>query len=346
MGLGFGLGLGQDQNVHTVARYAKSAEDLGFHHVTMIDMGTLGQEVNVMMTVAAMGTERIQIGHGVTNPATYHPGAIANATASLRELTNDRAFVGIGAGGPYGQYLKKGVLMRELRESVVFINDYSAGREGVWRGGSWHNEWIRASTYNGQSLPVWIAVAGPRTCEIAGEVGHSVLSIGMDPVLQRWRMEQIERGAEKAGRELTDVDVWIRTQCYLAESKAAAKREMEPYAATCTWELYQILKQEYPQVADLRKRIEKGHPGLLDEFKLIYDHWDPYWTERVGGPQTEYTTQRVIDFFLASGSADDIGEQVDALKPLGIRGISSVMFSIEDDLHMIERMAKELMPRF
>ena len=153
MTIEFGIGLGQDQDVHNVAHYAKVAEDLGFHHATMIDMGTLSQEVNVMMTVAAMGTERIKIGHGVTNPATYHPGAIANAVASLRELTNDRAFVGIGAGGPYGQYLTKGVRMAELRESVQFMQDFSAGREGEWRGNSWHNEWIRASKWNGNPSP-------------------------------------------------------------------------------------------------------------------------------------------------------------------------------------------------
>jgi len=346
MALALGLGLGQDQNVHTVGRYAKHAEDLGYHHVTMIDMGTLGQEVNVMMTVAAMATNRILIGHGVTNPATYHPGAIANASASLREFTDDRAFIGIGAGGPYGQYLKKGVLMRELRQSIAFMNDYSAGREGSYKEGEWHNEWIRSSRFNGQSVPVWVAVAGPKTCQIAGQVGHAVLSIGMDPVLQRWRMEQIARGAEQAGRDPAEVDVWIRTQCYLAESKAAAKREMAPYAATASWELYQILRQDNPDVADLRNRLDKAHPGLLDELKAIYDNWDPYWTERIGGPQTEFTTQRVIDFFLASGSADDIIEQVDALKPLGVRGISSVMFSIQNDMEMMTNMAEELMPRF
>ena len=346
MPLDIGIALGQDQDVHNIAHYAKVAEDLGYHHVTMIDMGTLGQEVNVMMTLAAMGTTRIHIGHGVTNPATYHPGAIANATATLRELTGNRAFVGIGAGGPYGQFLTKGVLIRELREAVRFINEFSAGRDGVWRGDSWHSEWIRnKSKYAGQSVPVWVAVAGPRTCEIAGEVGHSVFSIGMDPTLQQWRMEQIARGCEKAGRDPAEVDVWIRTQCYLAESKDAVKREMEPYAATATWELYQILKQENPHVIDLRKRLDKAHPGLIDEFKLIYDHWDPYWTERVGGPQTEYTTQRVIDFFLPSGTADDVMEQIDALKQLGIRGISSVMYSIKDDLDMLERISKELMPR-
>ena len=258
----FGLGFGQDQTVHTMTEYAQLAEELGFHHLTAIDMNNLSQEVNVMMTVAAMGTSRIHIGHGVTNPDTYHPGAIANAVASLRDLTDGRAFVGIGAGGPYGQLLNKGVLMRELRESLQFIRDYSSGGEGTWKGDSWHNEWIRASRWNGEPVPIYVAVAGPRTCEIAGEFGDAVLSIGMDPELQKWRMEQVAEGAEKAGRDPAEIDVWIRTQCYITESKAAAKRELEPYAATCTWELMQILKRQHPATMDLQKRIERRHPGI------------------------------------------------------------------------------------
>ena len=119
--------------------------------------------------------------------------------ASIRELSNDRAFVGIGAGGPYGQLLKKGVLMKELRRAIKFISDYSAGFEGELADGSWHSEWIRNSKWNGTRLPVWVAVAGPRTCEITGEFGDAVLSIGMDPVLQQWRKDQVRRGADKAG---------------------------------------------------------------------------------------------------------------------------------------------------
>ena len=95
------------------------------------------------------------------------------------------------------------------------------------------------------------------------------------------------------------------------------------------WELYQILRQNNPEVADLRARLDRAHPGILDEFRQIYEHWDPYWTERIGGPQTEFTTQRVIDFFLASGSAAEVNEQLDALRPLGVRGVSSVLFSIQ-----------------
>jgi 5,10-methylenetetrahydromethanopterin reductase len=346
MSMQFGLGFGQDQTVHTMTEYARLADDLGYQHITVADINNLAHEVNVLMTIAAMGTSRIHIGHGVTNPATYHPGAIANAVASLRDLSGGRAFVGIGAGGPYGQLLHKGVLMRELHESIQFIKDYSSGGEGTWKGDSWHNEWIRASEYNGEAVPVWVAVAGPKTCRITGAVGDAVLSIGMDPELQKWRMEQVAEGAEKAGRDPAEIEFWARTQCFIADTQEECKRELEPYAATCTYELCQIMAREHPASIDLRKRIERRHPGIMEEFGRIYDAYDPYWTERVDGPQTEFVTQRVIDFFLAAGPPEHINGQLAALEEIGVKGISTVMFSIENDFDMMRTMASELMSKF
>ena len=342
----FGLGFGQDQNVHNVAEYARKAEALGYDHLTFADINNLAHEVHVMMTLAGMATEKILIGHGVTNPATYHPGAIANAMATLRELTGDRAFVGIGAGGPYGQLLHRGVKMKQLRDAVHFIRAYSSGADGELADGEWHSEWIRNSRYKGRHVPQWVAVAGPRTCEISGEAGDAVLSIGMDPVLQGWRRDQVARGSASAGRDPKSVAFYVRTQCYITESKAAAKRELEPYAATCTWELYQILKRKNEHTVDLAERIEARHPDILEEFERICATYDPYWTERIGGPQTEFVSQRVIDFFLASGTAEDISAQIEALRPMGIDGLSMVMFSIEDDFGMMETLARDVMPRF
>ena len=346
MGLKFGLGFGQDQNIHNIGEFSKAADALGYHHITVADINNLANEVNVMMTMIGMTSERVLIGHGVTNPATYHPGAIANAMASIRDLTDDRAFVGIGAGGPYGQLLHRGVTMKRLREAIKFISDYSAGEDAELSDGVWHSEWIRNSRWNGRRLPVWVAVAGPKTCQISGEVGDAVLSIGMDPTLQTWRKDQVAIGAERVGRDPADVDFYVRTQIYIAESKAAAKHELEPYAATCTWELYQILLREHPETVELRRRIDKAHAGIIDEFKAIYDAYDPYWTERIGGPQTKFVSQRVIDFFLATGTPEDISAQIAALEDIGIEGISSVLFSIEKDLEMMQGLSTHVMPDF
>ena len=124
------------------------------------------------------------------------------------------------------------------------------------------------------------------------------------------------------------------------------QRELEPYAATCTYELYQILRRHNPETINLRQRLEQAHPGIIDEFKAIFDNYDPYWTERIGGPQTKFVSQRVIDFFLATGTPDDICGQISALQERGIDGVSSVLFSIEKDLEMMERLSRNVMPNF
>lgn len=344
--LRFGLGFGQDQTVHNISQYAETAERFGFDHISIVDINNLAHEVNVMMTLAAGATNRIHIGHGVTNPKVYHPGAIANAAATLRELHGDRVFIGIGTGADMGNLLHQGVSVAELREAIVFMQQYSSGEEGSWRGTPWHNEWIARSVDAGRAVPIWMAVAGPRNCRVAGELASAVLSVGMDPELQRWRREQVDVGAEKAARDASEIDFWIRTQIYITESKQAARRELAPYAATCTLELYTILRQQHPAIEDLRRRLERRHPGILDELRIIHDNYDPYWTERADGPQTEYVSQRVIDLFIASGTIDEIGDRIEALAPLGIAGVSSVLFSIEEDLEMLQRISGELMPRF
>jgi len=45
------------------------------------------------------------------------------------------------------------------------------------------------------------------TARKAYEVGDAVLSIGMDPELQKGRMEQVAEGAEKAGRDPADIGI-------------------------------------------------------------------------------------------------------------------------------------------
>ena len=51
-----------------------------------------------MMTTAALKTQRIPIGHGFTDPFTFHLFVIAKATATVDELSGGRAYVGLGPG--------------------------------------------------------------------------------------------------------------------------------------------------------------------------------------------------------------------------------------------------------
>jgi alkanesulfonate monooxygenase SsuD/methylene tetrahydromethanopterin reductase-like flavin-dependent oxidoreductase (luciferase family) len=338
----FGIAFGQDVAISDVAEYSKAAEDADFAHVTLVDIGNLAADVNVAMTVALMGTERIEVGHGVTDPIMFHPGTIGGAVATMRELAGDRVFVGLGVGGPYGKPFIRAAKVAELEEAVAFLRGYTAGEEASFGGKSWHNEWVRRSRHSGKSIPVKVAVCGPKTTLAAGATADGVFSIGMDPGLQRWRKDLVTRAAVEAGRDPDSIEFWVRTQVYIAESKEAAFEELAPYAATSAWELWKVLRRETPDTVAVARQIEADHPGLLGEFEAIYDAWDAYWTERIGGPQTRAVTQRVVDFFLASGTPDDVRKQLAALEEIGVAGASIVTYSVRNLREMLERLSDEL----
>jgi alkanesulfonate monooxygenase SsuD/methylene tetrahydromethanopterin reductase-like flavin-dependent oxidoreductase (luciferase family) len=342
----FAIGFGQDSGVNDIGEQARSAEALGYTHATYIDMGNLAPEVQVMLSLMGAHTTKIHVGQGVTDPVTYNPAVIANAAATLREQTGDRHFVGLGVGGPYGKPFVRPAKIDELKESIKFIREYTAGEEAKLGDHSWHCEWVRRSQYRGRSVPVYIAVAGRRTCELAGQVADGALSIGTDSVIQSWRREMIEKAATEAGRDPGDIRLWARTQVHIAASKEAAHEETAPYAATCAWELYNVLRQKTPDMVDLAQRIERKHPGLVDEFKEIFDVWEPYATERLNGPQAEITSQRVVDFFLATGTIDDVGEKIQSLEEEGYSGVWSVLYALRDQEAAIESVGKELIPKF
>jgi len=90
VGMGFVLGM------HDVADYARCAEESGFSHPAFVDTPAAARDVHVMMAVAAEHTSHILIGQGGTDSCTIHPLVVANATASIDELSGGRAFVGIG----------------------------------------------------------------------------------------------------------------------------------------------------------------------------------------------------------------------------------------------------------
>ena len=110
----FSVGMGRNLAIAEVASHSKLAEDCGFSHLTMIDSQNLSRDVYSMMTLAALNTHRIKIGHGVTNPFTRHPSVTATASATINEVSGGRAFVGIGAG--FSSVMTMGMNARTMQE--------------------------------------------------------------------------------------------------------------------------------------------------------------------------------------------------------------------------------------
>ena len=91
MHMSFSVGTGRVTDIHQVAQLARTAEECGYSRISFPDTPAFNRDVHVMMTVAALNTHRIHIGQGFTDPFTFHPFVIANATATVDELSGGRA---------------------------------------------------------------------------------------------------------------------------------------------------------------------------------------------------------------------------------------------------------------
>ncbi len=340
MKLDFSVGIGRNLRINEIGEHARVAEQCGFSHVTFVDQQNLNPDVYVMMTLASMATHRIKIGQGVTQPYTYHPSVTANATASIDALSGGRAFLGIGAGGNAVRSMGlKASPMNDFRECIKFIKQYIKGEEAEYKGTVMHSEWVR------RQFPIYVASAGPRSLQIAGELGDGVVFPGSHPELVKWSLEQVEKGALKAGRDPSEIDTWVRTLVFVAESKEAARRESASYAANVT-RMYSMLKGENKDIIDLRQRIDKKLPGIIDEFKSVHDVWDEYEHEKTEASHAKAVTDRVIDFRLITGTPDDVIERIYELGELGVKNISTVMFPIVDKKGMMREISDKIMTHF
>lgn len=342
MKINFGLGTGRNEPIWQIADTSRLADQLGYKHITFIDSQNLSRDVYSMMSIAALNSHSIHIGHGVTNPFTRHPSVTANSTATVNELSGGRAFIGIGAGMSSLWTMGMGArTQEEFREAVQFFRDYTSGQEAHFQGAVMHSEWIQTP------IPLYLAATGPKALQLAGELADGIMVTAVHPEILKWKLEQIELGANRAGRDPSKIDVWARTMCYVADSKEQARREVASYCATNATGMYRSLftRQSKP-LNDLQNRMEKMSPGIINDFKIVSDAYDNYEHERTDAPHGKKVTQRIIDSLMLTGTTEDICDQVSKISETGIKTVSMTLYTIIDKMGMIKEISDKIMPYF
>ncbi len=174
-----------------IVELAVEAERLGYDRCWVYDEGLAARDVYVTMTAIAAATDRIEIGPGVTNPYTRHPGVTAAAIATLDELSGGRAFLGIGAGGS----LTLGPLGIERSRPVAAMRDTILTARALFAGdGTYDGE--LASVHSSRldhvrpDLEIWVAGRGPQVLRLGGELADGVL---IDFIHEHLLGEYVER---------------------------------------------------------------------------------------------------------------------------------------------------------
>lgn len=94
----FGVWLFSDAPAAELVEAIRMADEAGIDEVWVADEGVSREPVPVLAYAAAQ-TSRVRLGVGITSPLLRHPGAIGSTIATLDELSDGRAMLGLGIGG-------------------------------------------------------------------------------------------------------------------------------------------------------------------------------------------------------------------------------------------------------
>ena len=342
MKMNFCVGHGAEPDVPLLVDVAKTAEKNGFAYMTLLDSPTKTLDVHFMTTIAAQNTKKIKLGQGVVDPMTYHPITIASAMGSIDEMSGGRAFIGIGTGLPQAKG-RPAAKLKDMREAVKFIRGYMRGEEVEYGGAKMQSRWLK------RPVPIYMSAHGPKALEVAGEIADGIIFLCINPVYVKWQLERVAVGAERAGRDPTKLDTWARCMVYVSPNKRDARRETSAYPISYAG-LWRVLTKDSPEAADLRRRMEKAEPGIVESIakasRAYADVVDPKQGEKLDAPHSKVVTDKLIDFFHFRGKEDDIIEHMNKLSEVGVKTISMTTYTLIDKVGMLKEVGSKIIPHF
>jgi 5,10-methylenetetrahydromethanopterin reductase len=208
----------------------KKADELGFYAVYAADE-TWHKDLWLLFAAAAADTKQIRMGPSVSAVTLREPTLIAQAVATLDELTNGRAEAVLGSGnfGLLAQYRIDWTDTKPLSRTKeglqvlrTFLDDGAITFDGEFFK---YNGLFTFARPVQERLPVKMgAMRGPKSFEVAAEFSdgcHHALSYTREAY--DYMVEHCRIGAERAGKRVEDLDLGAWVVFAVGEDSAAAK---------------------------------------------------------------------------------------------------------------------------
>ena len=293
--------------VGKVVQAAVVAERLGFRRVWIPDEGLAARECWVTLGNVAAATSTVEIGTGITNAYTRHPGMTAAAVATLDEASGGRAALGIGAGGA----LTLTPLAIERRAPITAMRELATTSRALWSGETVDHQGVTGSFrgarlgFGRPGIPIWLAGRGPRVMRLAGELADGFILSFVHKELIGDHIAAIEAAADDHGRPRPRL-------CYMT-ILATTDEARQAARASLTFRLVdspdhvknRIGLDEHTETA-IRQALSDGGPAAAARF--VRDDW--------------------VDAFVISGSAQQCRYELAAL--VALHRIDEFQVSVND----------------
>jgi 5,10-methylenetetrahydromethanopterin reductase len=295
-------------NVKQVVNYTKLAESKDIDYAWITNHYNNRHAYPTLAMIAA-NTDSIKMGPGIMNTFTDTPAAIASFMATLNEISDGRAVLGIGPGDL--STLPKLAIdpvkpVGHLQEGVTQIRKLLAGEEvkktGEMEFFDYDGAKLTGVTLPGKKgIPVYIGAQGPKVLELAGTIGDGALINASNPKDFEVAIPIIKAAMEKAGKKTFDVGAYTAMSIDMNEKKArnAAKIVAAFIAAGSPPALLQRHGLDLANVAKIKEAL-----GRFD-FKAV------------GG----LVGDAEIDAFTIAGTPDMVKQKCEDLAKSGVTQI-------------------------
>lgn len=259
---------------------AVRAENRGFSRCWVYDEGIIGRDVYVALTAIALATSKLHVGPGITNPYTRHPAATISAIATLDELSEGRAYLGIGAGGSLtldAIGLARTRPLTAVRETIEASRRLFSGEVVDLEGTSLQLRQAHCG-YGRSDTEIWLAGRGPKMLQLGARTCDGLM---LDFIYKPDLMEMIAKiRTEAAGAGNSPRISYSTLLITSQESMAAAKRHLSYRLVDSPRHVQEEIGLDESSAAALREALSRG---LDAAGELVRDEWvEPF--ALVGSP--------------------------------------------------------------
>jgi 5,10-methylenetetrahydromethanopterin reductase len=233
----FGLGITNCRPALEVLSGIKAAESMGAE-IAFVAEDIYCRDAFELTALAAKATTSIRLATGVVNPYTRHPVSLAMAAATLDELSNGRATLGLGSSSPalLSQQLgiPHGDSVAVMREAAEVIRSLLRGDTVRFEGSRFCLQEAKLGLSPVQpQIPIYFAAMGPKMLRLDGMMADGVLlNVGASTSFVSWAVRHIHRGASDAGRDAAAVTVAAWLTVHVTDDHEEGLRRAREWLAT------------------------------------------------------------------------------------------------------------------
>jgi probable F420-dependent oxidoreductase len=332
--LTFGVTVLPDPPYQRFLELIQLAEQHGFEYGWTYDSHILWEESYATLALAADRTERIKLGHFVTNPGIRDPTVTASWYATMQDISNGRMVMGIGRGDSSRRVVGlKPVKVAEFERRCAMLKDLMNGREVQWNEKELKLAWVRPEL---PEIEMWIAGYGPKALAVAGRVGDGVIIQLADPQIIQWIMETARASAEEAGRDPAALKCIVGAPSHISDDLADAREQVRWFPAMVSNHVMDLI-EKYGWDSEI--------PKALTDFVKARKFYDYKEHSRVGAKHGGFVTDEICDRFCVLGNAEQATEKLRELESVGVDQFN-VYLMTENQEETLEAYGKEIIPQF